>query len=297
MEIKLPFGIRDGKLIHISDLSINERGLNCNCVCPKCGEKLIAKMGDIRKHHFSHFNDKCDYALETSIHLFAKEVLEQYKKIVLPELILKYSVNFNKLSDFDSNTYINPLELRTISIVKEQELTFDKVDIEERIDNIIPDIVLYKNNIPIIVEIAVTNFVSTRKKDKIRKLGISAIEIDLHDYNFFDKEKLKNAVIYETKCKKWIFNRKEVMHKKKIIEENKKNVRNNVEEEYTFPSFKNKKNTSNDDYKDPFDKEYICVICNKRTKNWGIRFGDGITCLCNNKECEKKICGDRKSVV
>lgn len=41
---KLPFGLRSGKLVHISELNVEERGFKCNCNCPSCGDKLIARM-------------------------------------------------------------------------------------------------------------------------------------------------------------------------------------------------------------------------------------------------------------
>lgn len=35
--IKLLFGIRDGNVVSINDISENERGLKCKCYCPGCG--------------------------------------------------------------------------------------------------------------------------------------------------------------------------------------------------------------------------------------------------------------------
>lgn len=37
------FGERDNKIIHMDDVIPNENVLKCNCICPYCGEKLIAK--------------------------------------------------------------------------------------------------------------------------------------------------------------------------------------------------------------------------------------------------------------
>ncbi len=36
MVIRNPFGLRNGKIVMIEDISIEERGLQCNCVCPNC---------------------------------------------------------------------------------------------------------------------------------------------------------------------------------------------------------------------------------------------------------------------
>lgn len=48
MSIKNPFALRDGIIISIDDLDESERGLACNCVCPHCGDKFQARMGNIR---------------------------------------------------------------------------------------------------------------------------------------------------------------------------------------------------------------------------------------------------------
>ena len=41
--IKLPIGIRDNKTIMISDLTEEDRGLNCKCYCHYCNEQWYFK--------------------------------------------------------------------------------------------------------------------------------------------------------------------------------------------------------------------------------------------------------------
>ena len=45
-DLLLPFGYRvaDGRMVEPTDVP---RGLECGCVCPKCGRRLIAKHGDV----------------------------------------------------------------------------------------------------------------------------------------------------------------------------------------------------------------------------------------------------------
>lgn len=59
--VKNPFGKRDGKLITIGDLTPDERGAKCNCVCPDCGGAFNARLGSKRQPHFAHEKDSmCD---------------------------------------------------------------------------------------------------------------------------------------------------------------------------------------------------------------------------------------------
>ncbi|WHY77279.1 competence protein CoiA family protein [Neobacillus sp. WH10] len=66
MKFKLPYGLKDGKLVHISDV---EKGLKCECVCPACNHPLIARKGEKTAHHFAHYNgSECAKSVETALH-------------------------------------------------------------------------------------------------------------------------------------------------------------------------------------------------------------------------------------
>lgn len=43
---------RDGT---IKGIEVVPSGLACECVCPQCGEKLVAKKGDGLAAHFAHY--------------------------------------------------------------------------------------------------------------------------------------------------------------------------------------------------------------------------------------------------
>lgn len=53
--MKLPFGIKDGKFIHISEVNSGRTEV----VCPYCQNKLMAKKGRIKRHHFAHDGIGC----------------------------------------------------------------------------------------------------------------------------------------------------------------------------------------------------------------------------------------------
>lgn len=223
MNVKLPFAIRENQLVHISELSENERGLKCNCICPSCNKKMIAKMGKSNVHHFAHYNKKCEKAIETLLHIFAKDVLNKYKKIRIPSITLEYRQDYTKSSDF---SLLDKMSLNKLckKIVEEQIVEFDEVKLEKRFNDIIPDVVLYKSGYPLIIEIAVTHFVNDNKQRKIQQNGISTIEIDMSKFDFYNynKNELEEFIIYDLRCKKWIYNRKLEKEKEKIISNNLK---------------------------------------------------------------------------
>lgn len=90
-QIKLQYGIRNGNVVCISELSSNERGLACNCTCPSCGMPLQARIGKKKQRHFSHNNRNCDTksANQTALHMLAKEIIEDNKEILLPGIYIR----------------------------------------------------------------------------------------------------------------------------------------------------------------------------------------------------------------
>lgn len=158
----------ENRLVYINDVP---NGLECNCVCPGCKEKLIAKNdGKIREHHFAHANNnECITGYQTMIHLLAKDIIEETK--IFP-IAFK-----GKL-------------LSACKIYKE-------IPLEEF--GFIPDIIGFSpitagpnivGKIPVIIEIYVTHKVDEEKKNKIIKSGILAMEVNLSKVDFSTKENL-----------------------------------------------------------------------------------------------------------
>ncbi len=171
-----------GELVHISTV---ERGLSCNCVCPACGEDLVARKGTKMRHHFAHRGDvdgegsKCTTAGETVVHYLAKEAFKKLKKVNL-----RISTGIELLHDnnirLDSSLRI-PAEYRVECEIKE-------VLLEEPIPTlgIVPDITIVTDKCTIYVEIYVTHRVPDSKIRDYRRDGKLAIEIDFSRFRNMD---------------------------------------------------------------------------------------------------------------
>ena len=192
---------QDGKLAHIDSVP---NGLNCNCHCPACNEPLSARQGKKNEHSFAHFSDsQCAYGYQTSLHLLAKEAISEGCEILLPPVFHdRKLLNLSKLDSEDLESIESPIR-GSFTLEKA-----DSVQLEARYGDIIPDIILYYNGKPLIVEIYVTHPVDEEKEDKIRKAGVSAIEFDLSAVDReIDKECLRAIFESGEKCH-WVYNSK-----------------------------------------------------------------------------------------
>ena len=74
-----------GKMVHVDDVP---RGLLCNCTCPHCHEKLMARHGDIREHGFAHHSENRGANLKICymviLYKLAEQIIQTHKKILAP---------------------------------------------------------------------------------------------------------------------------------------------------------------------------------------------------------------------
>lgn len=96
MSLKNPFGERkkDGKLILISDISQEENGKACGCVCPFCkGDFQAKRNGKVRQPHFAHLGKPCNetIAFMTSLYGFFKQSVELNGTFCAPSVYANFS--------------------------------------------------------------------------------------------------------------------------------------------------------------------------------------------------------------
>lgn len=184
----LAFGLAaDGRLRHVNDVA---QGLACACVCPACQARLIARRPNKAVAHFAHESDRaCATAVETMLHLLAKEILEARRRLVLPAV----------------EAAIDGETLRTHG---PKEMTFDSADLEVRLDGVIPDILVRYGPKELLVEIYVTHRCGDEKIERLRALGLPAIEIDLRSIARGATRDEVEAAVLQSAPRKWLFNAK-----------------------------------------------------------------------------------------
>lgn len=199
-DIQLPYGIKNGQLVHISEV---ESGIACGCVCPSCNAQLVARKGEKVIHHFAHHSTTpCEDALETALHLAAKDVFNEQKRITLPPVKL----------------YVNS-QCHPIILADSKVVTIDTVHMEKKLGNIVPDLILETGGRKLLVEVFVTHAVDDQKLEKIKTMGISAIEIDLSSApRDIPKDVLTILIVNKYGNLKWLNNERANNAYKEIFE-------------------------------------------------------------------------------
>ena len=186
---QLIYALKDGRAMSVENV---ESGLKCGCICPSCGEPLVAKKGTKRMHHFSHYSGhNCEYGYETSLHLAAKDILSKANRIVLPAVYIHFP-NSPKASEL---------------YCEAKEIQIERVELEQRFQDVIPDVVIYAGGKQLFLEVYVTHAIDDIKLAKLKKSNISTIEIDLSrkDHSISPKE-LQSILLNNSEEKKWVYN-------------------------------------------------------------------------------------------
>ena len=186
---KLIYALKDGDIVSIDEV---QSGKDCGCVCPACGDELIARKGEKRMHHFAHrSNEDCEYGYESSLHLAAKDILSRSEKMVIPPIY----VEFPQSGKSKELLYLK------------KEIPVDRVELEKRFDTIIPDIVVYSGDKYFFIEIYVTHPIDDEKLKKLKEKNISTIEIDLSKIKRdISVEELSDILLKSSDRKSWKYN-------------------------------------------------------------------------------------------
>jgi|WetSurMetagenome_2_1015567.scaffolds.fasta_scaffold115707_2 hypothetical protein len=189
--IKYKYAIaQSGTIIKIDSLSKEPISRDQSFTCISCKRPLIPRLGNIRQKHFAHKSPyKCSnetYLHKLAIQLFYQEYLyclsnslpffieaKQLKICSLKHEELGYSCELIGFTKFDLTKY------------------YKSIFIEEKEENLIPDITLYRDNQDekLFIEIAVTHFLEPKKINS----GYRIIELKIESES--DLEPIKKHLI------------------------------------------------------------------------------------------------------
>lgn len=178
MDAYLTYAVGEkGHLVHVDDVPNGEA---CGCTCPECGSKLIAKnKGQHNQHHFAHVGGSdCVGAVESALHLMAKEILSEGKKIMLPRYPLQVG-GIRVFQSIEVESYDKELSLR-------------------------PDCVGDTAGQKLWVEFKRSHEVDTDKAAKIKSAKIECVEIDINACPL-DPLKMKEFLEESAENRQWIY--------------------------------------------------------------------------------------------
>lgn len=184
------------KLKKLVDVSEVLGGLSCKCFCPSCNMKLLARKGEINKHHFSHFDkaiNDCSYSYWVSVKDMAKQILEASRHI---------KVELNSISSLQVAPYSpqsNMIELFKIEKVQESDYIATTSIGKIRI------------------------YLSTPEHTKFSQIGradnftnILVLDIDLSQYQNSKKSALEIFIKNDIKCKTFLLPRHRLRGQKEL---------------------------------------------------------------------------------
>ena len=159
---------------------------------PRLWETACRKKGQRMMHHFAHkASESCEYGYESSLHLVAKEIISQSKTFLLPAVYVSFP-NSQKRSEL---------------ICEAKEIAIDRVELEQRYNDVIPDIVIYVGDKQLFVEIYVTHNIDDEKLAKLKVADISTIEIDLSKKEeTVTRKELTELILGDSHEKAWKYN-------------------------------------------------------------------------------------------
>ncbi|MFS8413483.1 hypothetical protein EIQ10_20510 [Xanthomonas campestris pv. campestris] len=167
-KLTVPFGMKDGRPVFVSDVAL---GLDCGCICPECGEALVARNRDFpgrrRVRHFQHARtSSCPGGFESAVHRMAKEVLATADALSLPRWA-------------SGDIVIEPESLAIVNARAEVPLLDGAIRPDVLVHGMASDIEFDV----LCVEIRVHHEIDDPKRDLLATSGVDTIEIDLSGLN------------------------------------------------------------------------------------------------------------------
>jgi hypothetical protein len=190
---KTPFGHKNGRMLAPADV---ESGLACGCTCPGCGATLMAKKGPQMAWHFAHHSAKASVScVESAIHAAAKQVLLEANWLRVP---VKY-VEAEGVAPYSSR------HTKSAQLGFERIIRFERTAEEVWEVGVRPDVVGYRGEKRMLIEMYFRHQVDEVKLAKLREKGLPALEIDLSDLDVNEGfDAVRHRVLRDTFYKQWL---------------------------------------------------------------------------------------------
>lgn len=212
------YGIRkvDGKVLCIEEIPTSMSGLSCGCKCASCGVDLQAcsldgKVSRYFRHDYGRMdaydnqkvvdrNCNPNTANETALHLLAKQIVLDEKRVWVPDKTISLSeAGIGDLPEHISNS-VSPYVLRNECLIEAEY-----VELEKHIADFKPDIYIKTSRGELLIEIYVSHRVDEEKRQKAEMYGAAMLEIDLGEYvdASITTEILRDIVVNSKDNKSW----------------------------------------------------------------------------------------------
>jgi hypothetical protein len=168
----------NGNPVHIDSA---ENGRKCGLVCKECRGELSAKQGKVNSHHFSHVvaqtSRQAARCNETALHLAAKIQVLKMQSLFIPNGCngkTYYEFNDSIVSKEGVGAKFSAKILGGVNeyVVSGGEMVYDCLLRIELDSDCVHELV---------VEVFVTHEVDEQKTSKIKKLGISCLQLNMSD--------------------------------------------------------------------------------------------------------------------
>jgi hypothetical protein len=168
--LRVPFGLKGRRMVSPDQV---ESGLACGCICPGCQAPLIAKKGMQVVWHFAHDGAACDTGLETAVHLMAKQILAEERRVCLPAV----DITIQATDAFGMQQVV------TARLAPAASVQYDTVALESRQGSRIPDAVgtCVAEAREHHIEVYVRHAVDDKKAQELEAQELVCFEIRLND--------------------------------------------------------------------------------------------------------------------
>jgi len=193
MLCKLTYALTEtGEVVHISEI---DRGIACKCICPACGDALIARKGDEVGHHFAHVSgNECQHGFTSSLYYAIYRTICELGYIVLPPYIKNRSI-----IESGSGVHI---------IMPQAKVKVDRVEITKKANTGATGVAVYCSGKTLLLKILTAYTTGKKNQAKIEALGLPMLEIDLSRDDSIDDTAIRKLLTSAPEQIYWVYNRR-----------------------------------------------------------------------------------------